>query len=363
MARKARDRSGGLSLLQADLFKACSDNNALFVARILADLYKHGGRDRSQDHGSSQETNLKLQPDNVKKEKRQSVLESASTNKEANNETDEDQVVPMDIKTQDEVEIGKDVGQTNNGGASDSGASSTKQENTSLDNEGDEASCGEDGNTEIITRSESTARGRAGAAEDEARVQEEATTTGTQNQGHRQLLPDVSERVATIVSARNMQSDVDQLGKGFTCLHVAAMKGHVEIVRLLARAGCDLHARTTRGLTAAHVAAKKGQLTCVQYLSKQIAKQRRMPTQNKTASTSAMQVVKNSNSNGTQTNTQKRQGAFPGPTGGGRIIDIPSCPGQDAPPNFMHRFEEVVGDCVASTSKRRKMEKALESIS
>ncbi|CAD7929507.1 unnamed protein product [Amoebophrya sp. A120] len=87
----------------------------------------------------------------------------------------------------------------------------------------------------------------------------------------------VHARTAAILSAKQEIQNVDQLGSHFTALHIAAMKGHLEIVRLLVTAGCEVNGVTSRGLSPTHIASKKGHLEVVRFLSRKRATPERMP--------------------------------------------------------------------------------------
>ncbi len=67
--------------------------------------------------------------------------------------------------------------------------------------------------------------------------------------------------------AINEGDDLNERGKdGATALHVAAEKGHLEIVKLLAKHGADCHAHNAEGKTPAEVATAEGNTAVAEYL-------------------------------------------------------------------------------------------------
>lgn len=53
---------------------------------------------------------------------------------------------------------------------------------------------------------------------------------------------------------------------GWTALHFAAEKGHVECVELLLREGAEVDARSLTGSTPLHLAAERGRKECMTLL-------------------------------------------------------------------------------------------------
>ena len=70
------------------------------------------------------------------------------------------------------------------------------------------------------------------------------------------------------IDRKNETQDRDGVGKNFTALHVAALKGHFEVCRLLLCAGADDAILTSRGLTPPMLAAAKGHATIVKLFAK-----------------------------------------------------------------------------------------------
>ena len=74
-------------------------------------------------------------------------------------------------------------------------------------------------------------------------------------------------RVSELLSETEDVTDVNyQNSDGWSPLHVAACKGHANIIRLLHQAGADLAKRTKFKLTPLHWAAYRGQRECVMLL-------------------------------------------------------------------------------------------------
>ena len=75
------------------------------------------------------------------------------------------------------------------------------------------------------------------------------------------------DTVSELLSGAKDSIDVNyQNADGWSPLHVAACKGHANIVRLLQQAGADLAPRTKFGFTPLHWAAYRGQRECVMLL-------------------------------------------------------------------------------------------------
>jgi ankyrin repeat protein len=71
-----------------------------------------------------------------------------------------------------------------------------------------------------------------------------------------------------VKTAINEYDDLDELDEdGNTALHLAAERGHLEIVKLLAEHGADHQVRNAQGQTATDVAASKANKAVVEYLS------------------------------------------------------------------------------------------------
>ena len=75
------------------------------------------------------------------------------------------------------------------------------------------------------------------------------------------------ERVSNLLSEGEGGINVNyQNSDGWSPLHVAACKGHANIIRLLHQAGAELAPRTKFGFTPLHWASYRGQRECVQLL-------------------------------------------------------------------------------------------------
>ncbi len=58
----------------------------------------------------------------------------------------------------------------------------------------------------------------------------------------------------------------DSQPQGRTTLHLAAMKGYIQIVHMLLEKGIDINTRDSQGWTALHLAAETGQQAVVKLL-------------------------------------------------------------------------------------------------
>eukprot|EP00392_Amoebophrya_sp_AT5.2_P004494 g4502.t1 len=267
MGKRKQKAKLALSPLQSDLFKACSDNNVMAVAHIIADLTVNKGIDRS----------VTAPAPVTKEEKEADAGESPIAVATAMGSPSTAPAGDAEDATVDTC--GLATASTTPTAASSSATGSTLPSNPFLPS-ADEAAVAARPEVETDAKSEP-----AGA--EELRV---------------------SKTIARLLSVQNTQANVDQLGTNFTALHIAAMRGHLEIVRLLVRAGVDTSVLTSRNLTATGIASKKGQVGVVQFLAR------------KGTASCAMPVAK-----------RKKQ----------QSEDV------------------VIGDCVDSVRKRRKMERAL----
>jgi hypothetical protein len=72
--------------------------------------------------------------------------------------------------------------------------------------------------------------------------------------------------VKRLLSIRNINLNVKDVGDGWTPLHWAAYNGHIEISRLLLQNGAEVNARSSNGYTPLHWAARNGHVDILHLL-------------------------------------------------------------------------------------------------
>src|SRR5579862_7018293 len=74
------------------------------------------------------------------------------------------------------------------------------------------------------------------------------------------------DAVEAVLAKKGMKVNAKESTFGMTALHVAASKGHTEIVELLLANGSDIEAKEETGRTPLHTAAFRGHATVVEVL-------------------------------------------------------------------------------------------------